>query len=195
MNRFDLINPMTGDVLVCATDGWFGRAIRFFGRAHTGSARVNHAAIVLRDGDEMLVWEAGPMGISTRPLSVYANTPLALYRHDGMYVEERQQRMFELCMKLVGQSYGFLKLPLYALDGIGGWVNRVVLRNNKPFYFFSKSFGITHFKVCSNAVGYVYEKTFGQKNFFHVPWRSLTPDLIDDYCISHADWSVVHDSL
>lgn len=195
MNHFDNLGLQTGDIILLRTEGPLGFLIRAFGRAHTGGARVNHAGLVLSLEQGLKVWEAGPLGIRTRPLSVYTSTPCVIYRYLTNNTDETKAKMLELCLGLVGQSYGFLKLPLYALDGVGGWVTRVVFRQNKPFYFFSKSFGITHFKVCSNAVGYVYEKVYGRKDFFHIPWRSLTPDLIDDFCVAHGDWQIIGDSL
>ena len=110
----DTMRP--GDLILTHGDGWLSRSIRWFGQRATGNCRVNHTAIFagrMPDGKVCVIEEVGKLRIA--PLAVYADTPCVVYQMRELTNEQREAIMAAL-LPVVGQGYGWGKIPLFALD-------------------------------------------------------------------------------
>lgn len=178
MPKTELERLQSADIGLSSSDSFVGRAIRYFEAAQSGSARYSHAWIALgklTDKPQVIesLWK-----IARSPVGKYADQKIIVYRHKNLTRGQRNEVALK-CVELTNHSYGTLKIPLFALDGI--------FRT----YFFTKMFGVSSFKVCSNLVAWAYESVLGHE-VFGTCWRSVTPDVIDDYCQAHPDtWEVV----
>lgn len=171
-------NLLPADVVLVRTPGFFGKAIRIFGIIATNDADVNHAQIAL--GNLL----AEPQVVESKwriKRSPLGTKNIVVWRHKTLSDNVRR----EVAMKAVeacGEHYGFLKIILFVLDAIFHTI------------WFTRKLGFTNFKVCSNLVGWAYDKTLGGQAFGE-PWQSLTPDGIDDYCKRNPKWVKVYSSL
>ncbi len=117
------------------------------------------------------------------PLDAYADSPVAIWRHVGLTTGQRSEIALK-AMECYGGLYASLKIPLLGLDAIA------TVTFGKRVRFFSR-LGFTELKVCSELVAWAYGEVLGG-NVFGAPWRSLTPDDLDDFCRFSPDWSCVY---
>lgn len=139
-------------------------------------------------------------GMRQKPATIYDGMRISVYRPKFLndYAKYNMRRLIDY---MTGEKYGTGKIALLALDGI--------FRT----FWFSKKFGITSFKVCSNVVGWLYQKTptwtctnsilwmvykgtynhhYEQNYKFGCDWKSLTPDKCEDWMRAHPDdWEKV----
>ena len=175
-------NLLTGDIILTRDEaGFFAKAIRWFGARATGSARVNHVAVYagIINGEGCVIEEAGKLRIT--PLYKYLDTPCVVYQMPVLTEAQRSAIVWQL-LEPIGQGYGWGKIPLFALDGLF------------KTYFFTRFFGLTSFKVCSQAAAWAYDKVMGF-DVFGINWKSATPDNIDDWCSNHDAWVEIHNTL
>jgi len=141
------------------------RLIRWFGKKQTGEALWTHA--FLKKGQ--LIIEETPFGLRILDYSKFDGVRHILY--DNLYLKVwEEDRIWAEALKQVGTyrgMYGYVKLPLFALDAIFGT------------YFFTQHIGIRHFKVCSQFITWLFYK-WGRVDLWK-KWRSMSPDAIDDF--------------
>ena len=168
------------DLILTKSDSMISKMIQIFERRQTGASRVSHAVLALGPFNstpaviEQLTW------MSINPLKKYEGERIVIYRNMEWPHTTKHNICVEM-MKLMNQPYGFLKIPLNALDCIF-----------KTFWFTQK-FGISHFFQCMQAIAYAGYKATGQDDVYGCGWRSVTPDLADDYC--RENWKIVYDAL
>ena len=110
----------------------------------------------------------------------YADIPIRVWRLKGIGYDKRVN-IAARWDTVEHQKYAWTKIPLFALDSLFST------------YFFTRTFGLSSFKVCSNLIAWAYEKEVGYK--FGAVWRSISPDDIDDFCAEHPEWGLVWDSM
>lgn len=170
---------LPGDIILSKNNTILSTVIRWFEGLQTRKARVSHAAMALGHG---LVIES-LWRVRINDLAKYEKQRIVVYRLKDHSDEERQN-VARRAMKLAGDSYGLLKLPLFALDGLSSWTLRL-FGWKKPVYFWTSKFGITNFRVCSQFLMYCWYK-FGNHSW-PINWRSGSPDFLDDYCDQNAE--------
>jgi len=128
-------------------------------------------------------------GVRMKPLSIYHGKETTIYRPTFIpYVTAKN--MVALARYATGDGYGWDKIPLHALDCIFNT------------YRFTQRFSLTHFKVCSQLIGWLFQKTptedtnpillykIATRRYNHpqelnykfgCDWKSLTPDGIEDW--------------
>jgi hypothetical protein len=166
---------------------WVSNGIRWFESLWQSKARYSHAWM-------MINWMAlieSMFYVTVNLITKYEGKEIAIWRNK-ILTEAERKGIAELLITTRGTLYGITKIPLFALDHLF------------QTYWFTKKFGVTTFKVCSQEVGWGYYRYF--KNLkesgieldaireryasdlvFDVPWRCLDPDGIDDYCIAHPE--------
>ena len=181
-----------GDLILTRGNGWLSRSIRWFGRRATGDCRINHTAIYAGNinGRHCVIEEVGKLRIA--PLSVYEDMPCVVYQMHGL-TDDQRQAILDKLLPVVGQAYGWGKIPLFALDSLCQGVARW-FKKDATCYFFTRVFGITAFKVCSQAAAWAYDKTLGRDTFGR-NWRSVSPDAQDEWCCINREWTTLLDSL
>jgi hypothetical protein len=174
-------NLLEGDVLLTRNPGAFGVLIRFFEHWKSGEANASHAAAVI-DGQGNLVESL--VRVARSHLAKYDTTPARVWRNTRWSFAQRAAIAARV-QTAVGEGYGWGKIALFALDCL-------VPGQRYPF---TQLFGVTSFKVCSNLVAWAIEKETGNQAF-GLPWRSVSPDAIDDWCGKHGgEWVLAHDSF
>lgn len=171
---------LPGDIILSRSKTWISKAIRFFSKLQSGNARVSHAALALGDG---LVIESLTK-IRINEFAKYKDQPIVIYRLRDHSDQEHESVRRE-ALKVAGNTYGLLKLPLFILDSLSSAICR------KPVYFFTQTFGITNFQVCSNFVAWIWQ-THGN-HIWPINWRSISPDYLDDWCVKNAE--LIYSSL
>lgn len=167
-----------GDILLTRSDKFVSRAIRWFGQLQTGEANWSHAAMVL-DGQSVIesLWR-----IRIRPIEKYKTEKYIIYRIPIAHVDRDILHM--RMQQMAGNSYGITKIPLFALDGFASWINRLIFKAPKPCFFFTKTFGVTSFQVCSQFVVYCLHHFTGHRLLDAggavVDWRTVSPDYLED---------------
>ena len=171
---------LPGDIILSRSKTWISKTIRFFSKLQSGDARVSHAVLVLGDG---LVIES-LVKIRINELAKYKDQTIVIYRLKDHSDSDRESVRRE-ALKVTGNTYGLLKLPLFVLDSFSSVIRR------RPVYFFTQTFGITNFQVCSNFVAWIW-RTHGN-HIWPIDWRSISPDYLDDWCSRNAD--LIYSSL
>ena len=156
-----------GDIILTRSDTLLSRIIRWAGKKRTGAARVSHAAMALGDLVVPASCVESLWRVEVSPLSKYDGQEMIVWRLIDMTDEERE-RMAVRALTQCNMSYDVFKILLFLLD--------CLFRT----YFFTRLFGISNYKVCSNLIAWAREKENGRK--FGIGWRSVQPDTIDDWC-------------
>jgi hypothetical protein len=152
-----------------------------FQKMRSGGSRVSHAALALGHLTEKPEVIESLWKVTRNPLNKYDGQEIIILRKKDLTLGQRNEIALK-CVSVEQQSYGILKIPLYGLDALF------------KTYWFSKNLGLSNFKVCSNLIAWSYEKVLG-KQVFGVPWRCVTPDVIDDFCDHNPEWEEVYNSL
>jgi hypothetical protein len=173
-----MIPPLhMADLILSRSDTLLSKLIRFFEKEQTGDARVSHAALALGPFHQSpaVIEQLWTMQIS--PIKKYENQKLIIYRN-SKWSHVTKHNICVAMMTLMNQPYGLFKIPLNALDAITGT------------FWFTSHLGITRFKTCAQAIAWSCYKATGEDNVFGCGWRSVTPDIQDDWCRGHPDvWS------
>lgn len=181
IQTLESLNLLPGDILLSRKNTWLSRTIRKFGKIKTGSAKVSHAALCLGKLTEKPEVIEALWKVIRNPLSKYDKEQIVIFRKRGLNQAQRNEIALK-CISVENQAYGILKLPLFALDSL------------THSYFFTQTFGLSNYKVCSNLIAWAYEKAAGIK--FGVGWRSVQPDTIYDFCVSkQQDWEIILNGL
>ena len=105
----------TGDILHCTSEGFIGRAIRWFTRS-----RVNHTALVIEVWNELFILDSQADGTNMRPISEWNrkyNYSYIIDRPDEFTTKQRNK-----AVSVIGHTpYDFKSLliyqPIYILTG------------------------------------------------------------------------------
>jgi len=159
-----------GDVILSRRDTWLSKSIRWFGKVKTGKAEYSHAAMALGElsltGDQVIesLWK-----VEMNDFSKYRNQDIVIWRHN-LLTEKQRQNIAIRAVTLHSDGYAFFKIPLFALDS--------VFRT----YWWTRTFGFSNFKVCSNLIAWSYEKEIGNTVFGAQGWRSTDPVGLNQWC-------------
>lgn len=171
---------LSGDIGLSRSEGFISKAIRFFTSWHTKDAWCNHAFGFVTPED---IVEAQAR-IAINPKKKYDGEQVRVYRIP-LSQDERMNFKYGLLRRHneAWHSYGYLKLPLFALDAICTKVS-TFWGHNKPVFFFTKIFGISNIPVCSQLIVWALH-TFTKyrlKDIFdeEVNWKCISPDYLDD---------------
>ena len=148
----------------------------------TGHARYSHAAMglgYLTPKESMI--EQLFSGVKIRPISkLEKGFAFSIWRNK-VWSEQEKIWIASHMQQQMRQPYGFLKIPLNALD--------CIFRT----YWFTQTLGISHFKECMQIIAWSAYKILGTDNVFGTGWRSVSPDIADDYCRTHPDeWEEIY---
>jgi hypothetical protein len=171
------------DLILSASSSFISRLIRWFEKRQTGHACVSHAAMALGplESKPSVVEQLLTMVIS--PLEKYEAQKILIYRNKKWSVTKKWNICISM-LSMMNQPYGFLKIPLNALD--------CIFRT----YWFTSNLGIGHFKECAQAYAWACYRATGKDDVFGCGWRCVTPDIMDDYCREHPeDWELVYKNL
>lgn len=167
-----------GDIGLSASKEWLSSAIRWFERLQTGEANRSHAFSMIsgRRCVEALV------RVRVSDFKKYEEADIEVYR---LPLSDNEREDFaDGIMLSAGDDYGWFKIPLHAADSILSMIRK------KPTFYFTKKFGITSFKDCSqlavwalhNFTDYVLQ----DENHEKVEWRTVSPDYLQDlFCLPH----------
>ena len=176
MNKIDY---QTGDIGLSYSPNLPSKIILWFTSGHTQDAKKSHAYLM---GDEELVVEPLASGkICINDVSEYENVEHSVYRLSLTPVDKRRLK-FGIIGE-VNKGYGFTKLPLFVLDSMATKILSLFGRKT-PVFFFTKYFGISSFKVCSQFVVWAIHKftnyRLRDQNGAIVNWRTVSPDRLED---------------
>jgi hypothetical protein len=163
---------LPGDCINTASQSWISKMIRDFGKMRSGDAQYSHTAIALGGG--MCVESLWRVRVSL--MTKYDDQTIIVWRipddmilaaNPGIDPLSVREAVAQQALLMAGDSYGLFKIPLFALDS--------VFRT----YWFTQTFGLSSFKVCSQLFAYNWSK-IGNIDF-GVNWRSISPDYLDDW--------------
>ena len=170
-----------GDLLLSRTSNWLSKAIRFFEALHSGDARFSHSAMYVGHG---LIIES-LVRVRINQITKYDGKEIVVWRLNG-YDDAKREAVAHYTLLLAGDSYGWLKIPLFALDSVSTAVLKCFNKDTQV-YFFTRTFGIKSFRVCSILWAHAWKKIadhiFLDKNGKEVCPKCQTPDFQDDYMI------------
>lgn len=171
-----------GDVILTRSPSVLSRIIRLAGIRRTGEARVSHAAIALGNMIKPPSCVEALWTVTISPLRKYLDQEIVVWRLSALSRLSRE-RIAIKALTRCNRLYAPLKLPLFLLDSI--------FRT----YFFTRTFGITNYQVCSELFAWAVEKVTNEKAF-GIGWRSVQPDTIDDWCRENPEKAkLVYSSL
>ncbi len=177
MMKYKDVGFKSGDIGLSSCNTWLSKAIRGFTSMHTGEARFSHAYAYL--GWDLVVEALAK--VSVNRAEKYKNSTIAVYR---LPLSDEDRANFKYGMlRRTNKAYGWLKIPLFALDAISTKVTSW-LGKKKPVFFFTKYVGISNIPVCSqlvvwglhNLTSYRLKDMFGEE----AEWKVMSPDYLDD---------------
>jgi hypothetical protein len=160
------------------------RWIRAGGILASGDCRVSHASLALGDQARQPEVIESLWRVTRTPWENYRGQELVVWRHRWLSTGDRKE-IVNAALGEIDQAYGGLKLLLFGLDTLCGTS------------WFTRRLGISHLKVCSNLIAWSYDRGVPFLGpWFGQPWRSVSPDTIDDWCRCHTeDWIEVYSSI
>lgn len=173
---------LAGDIGLSASKTFISKGIRFFGKLQTGNADRSHAFSCI--GDQQVI--EALVRVRINDLDKYADEDIEIYR---LPLDEEDRAAFRRGMcKIAGDSYGWFKIPLHALDSAASYLRNFCrkLENRKPVFWFTSKLGISGFKDCSQLTVFGLHK-FTKYRLRHtgsstreVDWRCVSPDYLQD---------------
>jgi hypothetical protein len=172
--KISQIGVLPGDLILSRTNTLISKAIRFFESLQTQDAKYSHASMYIGNG---LVIESLAQ-VRQNEIDKYNSQETRAWRLKD-FTDEQRLQVAIFAMKQAGEGYGWLKIPLFALDAVATPIVNLGKKEKKPVYFFTKTLGITSFRVCSQFFAYCWYKV--HKFDWGVDWRSVSPDYLDDF--------------
>lgn len=171
---------LPGDCGLSTSGTWISKAIRFFGKLQTGSAERSHAFAGLNDTQviEALV------RVRINDFKKYADQSFELWRLP-LTAEDRLNFQKEM-NKTAGDSYGWDKIPLHALDSVASFIHNIGKKkaDRRPIFPFTSRAGLKAFKDCSQLFVYgIHHFTVYRlldQDHVEVDWRTVSPDYLQD---------------
>jgi hypothetical protein len=171
-----MLDLLPADVVLTASSGWFGKAIRFMTR-RIGEApsRVNHAGIIVSGGPVESSWIVEALRtVQHRNFwrAYRGRDKVAVYRARNLTPEQQTRIAVHGC-EYIGRKYGYLKILGQALD----WPLQGA-------YVFRRLFQMDNYPICS----WVVAESYAKEGFnFGVPAGAATPDDCWDFCTKRTD--------
>lgn len=161
-----------GDIGLSSDKTFLSKAIRFFEKLQTGEANRSHAwSMISPTRCIEALWR-----VTINPVEKYDELDCEVWRLP--LSDADRMNYSDGIMLSAGQDYGLSKIPLHALDSIASIFNR------KPVFFFTRSFGITSFKDCSQLTVWALHRftsyVLRDENHDPVDWRCISPDYLQD---------------
>lgn len=168
---------MAGDVILSRSQTWLSRKIRLFEKWRSGGSRFSHALLALGELTEKPEVIEALWKVTRNSLEKYSDQEIVIYRKKNLTQGQRNEIALK-CVSVERSTYGIMKIPLLALDAM--------FRT----YWFSQHLGFSNFKVCSELIAWAYDEVLNE-SVFGCNWRSVSPDVIDDYCIQTQEWEMI----
>lgn len=161
-----------GDIGLSSDKTFLSTAIRFFERLQTGEANRSHAWSLLSTTRCIeALWR-----VTINPVEKYDGADCEIWRLP--LTDADREAYSDGIMLSAGQDYGLFKIPLHALDSFASVLRR------KPIFFFTRAFGITSFKDCSQLTVWALHRftTYVLRDANHDPvdWVCVSPDYLQD---------------
>ena len=171
-------HTVSGDVGLSASKTWRSKTIRFFGKLQTGKATRSHVFACI--GDDQIIESLTEVRVDD--LAKYDGQDIEIWRPP--LDDEDRIRFRRGILKMAGDGYGWFKIPLFAADSVATAITKPF--TGKYVFFFTKTFGISSFKVCSHL--YVYALHHFTKYRLRGPepaheivnWKTISPDYLAD---------------
>jgi len=168
---------LAGDIGLSMGKSWVSKAIKFFQSWHTKDAKFSHAWIAINH--EACVEALAKVTINRLSKYDAPDERIEIYRIP--LTDKERNDLFFGVTKEINRAYGWLKIPLVLFDAIS---TKVMFWKKEPVFFFTKYFGITSFRDCSQLVTWAIYKftSYRFKNLDGnvVSWREMTPDHLYD---------------
>lgn len=174
MKKISEADLKPGDLILTASNGFLSKAIRFFGKLQTGSARYSHAAMYI---DQGLIIESLTR-VRINKIEKYDNQKCIVWRLKD-YSDDTRVRVSNRAILKAGNGYAWLKIPLFALDAISTKVANVFRKKDKPVTFFTSRLGVSSDDVCSIYWAETWKEETNHN--FGINVKSVSPDYLDDY--------------
>lgn len=175
---YDALRFCSGDIGLSADNSLFGKTLRFFQSLWTKKAKANHAFAFVT---ESFIIEA-LVKITLSLKEKYKNRTIWIYQLP-LTSKERYDFSKGLASR-ENDAYGWDKYPLFFADCITTWFKRTILRQDKPCFWFTKTFHVTNIPVCSQLVVWaLYEFTsyrLKDVDGNEVSWMVISPDYLQD---------------
>lgn len=170
---------LPGDCGLSRGTSMLSKAIIFFEKLMTGDADVSHVFGCIGD-DQCL--EALPQGVRVSFIKKYETSKFEIWR---LPLDDSDRKAFRIgSVILAGEAYGWTKIPLHAADSLGSFISRIIFRRKRPFFWFTKKFGIFSVKDCSQLFYYSILKFTKYRilddQHKEAGWREMTPDHLHD---------------
>jgi len=170
-------NFLPGDIGLSSGEALISKIIKFLTSLQTDNALKSH--VFGSVGGRLIVEALGKIQVNS--IEEYEDSVFDVYR---IPLNDRDRDSFELNMlREVQSGYGWFKLPLFALDGLATAFLRLFGRDT-PVFFFTRYFGVTNFRVCSQYIVWGLHKftSYRLKNSKNeiVHWRIVSPDFLED---------------
>ena len=166
-----------GDIGLSTSNSLTSKIIKFFTSWLTSNAKKSHAFICI--GDNLIIEASGKIRVND--ISKYYNETVDIYR---IPLNDADRKNLKLrILQETNRGYGWLKLPLFLADGVLTKVS-LLFGNKNPVFFFTKYFGISSFRVCSQLVVWGIHKfteyRFRKEEDYIVNWKTVSPDYLED---------------
>lgn len=160
----------TGDILLVNTNSWIGKTIAWF----QGNS-YHHAGIIMRDGDNVWVFEAIETGMAFTEFSEYQRNKknkgyelLILRPKSDIWSSVSDYHFRQFCLPLTQIRYEFKNLLGFQairylsekLFGLNIWIGRSSKKSKRAF-------------ICSELVMFIYNIYHG---FFEDNWHKGSPN-------------------
>lgn len=183
IKRSNLISDVvfkSGDIGFSRSKGWLAKVILFMTSWITKDANVNHTFNFI--GPELIVEALDKIRVNIS--SKYDSSIFEAVEVYRLPLSNEDRLNFRLgLLRKINGSYGWFKLPLFALDAVSTKITSLFGRKI-PIFFFTKTFGILNIPVCSQLSVYALHKFTSyflrDKDGKQVNWRIVSPDYLED---------------
>ena len=171
------LKTLVGDIGLSSSNTIISKLIRFFEHLQTGSANKSHAFACI--GDDQII--EALVRVKINDIKKYDKQDVEIWRlplSDGDRLNFKKG-----ILKVAGDSYGWGKIALAAMDSVASVTSRLFGRK-KPVFWFSRKFNLTSFKDCSQLIVWGLQKftmyQLKDENHSLVPWVTVSPDFLQD---------------
>lgn len=173
------VSLLSGDCILSQGTSWISRGILFLTSWQTLRAFFSHVAAYIGNGyliEALTKTKITPVGRYDGPKEKLKVCRIPL-------TDDQRKQFTWGAFDVANRMYGWLKLPLFALDAIITRIARLFGRKG-PIFFFTRRFGVFNIPVCSQLYVYILHKYCNYHLYdnrdLKVNWRIVSPDYLDD---------------
>lgn len=185
MMKLTDVKCLSGDIGLNTSDAFMSKGIRFFSSLQTKKATKSHAWACVGYSEVVEATNKIRLNLLSKyEKPIFKN--VVVYRLP-LSKEDRQSLRIGL-LRRINKAYGWLKLPLFALDALSTKIWSLFGRKT-PVFFWTSTFGISNIPVCSQLVVYALHKftsyLLRDENGKQVNWKIVSPDYLEDLLKIH----------